>query len=73
MTPPAHAASFLALHHGPTPLLLANAWSIVLARLFASMGFHALATTSGGYAASLGRLDGQLTRDDALEYAAELV
>lgn len=67
------AARFIALHHGPTPLLLANAWDAGSARLFASLGFCALATTSSGYAASLGRLDGQLTRDETLEHAAELV
>lgn len=73
MTPTGLAARFLALHHGPTPLLLANAWDAGSARLFASMGFLALATTSSGYAASLGRLDGQLTRDETLVHAAELV
>ncbi|WP_035776832.1 isocitrate lyase/phosphoenolpyruvate mutase family protein [Arthrobacter sp. H5] len=73
MAPIDLAARFFALHHGRTPLLLANAWSIGSARLFASMGFRALATTSSGHAASLGRLDGQLTRDEALEHVAELV
>jgi 2-methylisocitrate lyase-like PEP mutase family enzyme len=34
------------------------------------LGFLALATTSGGFAASLGRFDGQVTRDEALEHAA---
>lgn len=73
MTPIGLAARFLSLHHGPTPLLLANAWDAGSARLFASMGFLALATTSSGYAASVGRLDGQLTRDETLKHAAELV
>ncbi|MGP9616113.1 isocitrate lyase/PEP mutase family protein [Arthrobacter sp. AOP36-A1-22] len=73
MTPPGPAARFLALHHGPTPLLLPNAWDTGSARLFASMGFLALATTSSGYAASRGRLDGGLTREETLKNAAELV
>lgn len=73
MTPTGPAARFLALHHGDTPLLLANAWDVGSAKLFASLGFAALATTSSGAAASLGRLDGQLTRDETLAHAAQLV
>lgn len=64
---------FLALHHGSTPLLLPNPWDIGSAKLFEAMGFHALATTSSGYAVSIGRVDGEVTREEALEYAAELV
>jgi 2-methylisocitrate lyase-like PEP mutase family enzyme len=41
--------------------------------LLASMGFQALATTSSGFAATLGRADGQVTRDQALEHAALIV
>jgi 2-methylisocitrate lyase-like PEP mutase family enzyme len=50
-----------------------NAWDAGSARLFASMEFKALATTSGGHAATLGRLDGEVTRDEALSHAAEIV
>lgn len=67
------AERFLALHHGETPLLLVNAWDIGSARLLASLGFEALATTSSGHAASLGRLDGSVSRDEALEHAAAIV
>src|SRR5277367_3606123 len=67
------AARFLALHRGERPLLLANAWDVGSARLLASLGFQALATTSSGYAASLGRLDYGVTRDEALAHAAALV
>ena len=42
------------------------------ARLLASLGFPALATTSGGFAATLGRLDGTVTRDEALGHAAAI-
>ena len=42
------------------------------ARLLASLGFAALATTSGGFAATLGRLDGGVTRDEALGHAAAI-
>jgi 2-methylisocitrate lyase-like PEP mutase family enzyme len=47
-----------------------NAWDIGSAKLLASLGFGALATTSSGHAATLGRLDGSVTRDEALEHAA---
>ena len=64
------AAAFLELHHGDRPLLLANPWDQGSAKLFASLGFQALATTSGGFAATLGRLDGHVTREEALGHAA---
>jgi 2-methylisocitrate lyase-like PEP mutase family enzyme len=67
------AARFLALHRGPAPLLLPNPWDRGSARLLASLGFHALATTSGGFAATLGRLDGSVGRDEALAHAAAIV
>jgi 2-methylisocitrate lyase-like PEP mutase family enzyme len=63
---------FLALHHGAAPLLLPNAWDPGTAKLFAFLGFSAVATTSGGHAATLGRLDGQVTLDELLAHAAEL-
>jgi 2-methylisocitrate lyase-like PEP mutase family enzyme len=64
------ARAFRALHQGPGPLLLPNPWDIGSARLLASLGFAALATTSGGFAATLGRLDGTVTRDEAIGHAA---
>lgn len=67
------AARFLELHHGERPLLLANAWDVGSAKLLASAGFQALATTSSGYAASLGRLDYGITREESLAHAAALV
>ena len=67
------AARFLALHLTDTPLLMPNPWDRGTAKLLASLGFQALATTSSGFAATLGRLDGYVTRDEALEHAAALV
>jgi 2-methylisocitrate lyase-like PEP mutase family enzyme len=64
------ARAFRALHEGPGPLLLPNPWDAGSARLLASLGFAALATTSGGFAATLGRLDGEVTREEALGHAA---
>jgi len=67
------ARRFLALHRGGEPLLLPNPWDRGSAVLLASMGFHALATTSSGFAATLGRADGRVTRDEAVEHAAWIV
>jgi len=67
------ATRFLHLHDGPQPLLLANAWDAGSARLLASLGFMALATTSSGHAATLGRLDGSVSREEALAHAAAIV
>ncbi len=67
------ARRFLALHHEEHPLLLANAWDRGSASLLAWLGFTALATTSSGFAATLGRPDGSVTRDEALEHAASIV
>jgi len=67
------AARFKALHEGPEPLLLPNAWDGGSARLLASMGFKAMATTSSGFAASIGRLDGTAVDDESLTNAAAVV
>ena len=67
------AGRFFDLHGGERPLLLPNPWDAGSARLLASLGFEALATTSSGFAASLGRLDGCVTRDEALAHAASIV
>ena len=50
-----------------------NPWDPGSARLLASLGFEALATTSSGFAATLGRLDGSVTLDEVLAHAAALV
>jgi 2-methylisocitrate lyase-like PEP mutase family enzyme len=64
------AARFLALHRPGQPLLLPNPWDLGSARILASLGFAALATTSSGFAATLGRPDGSVTRDQAIGHAA---
>jgi 2-methylisocitrate lyase-like PEP mutase family enzyme len=66
------AASFLALHASGTPLLLPNPWDRGSARLLTSLGFQALATTSSGFAGTLGRLDGSVTREEALAHAGSI-
>src|ERR671922_1227063 len=67
------ADSFLSLHQAGRPLLMPNPWDVGSAKLLQSLGFEALATTSSGFAATLGRLDGQVTRDEALWHAAAIV
>jgi 2-methylisocitrate lyase-like PEP mutase family enzyme len=67
------AERFLALHRAGEPLLLPNPWDLGSARLLASLGFEALATTSSGFAATLGRNDGAVSRDEALVHAAVIV
>jgi 2-methylisocitrate lyase-like PEP mutase family enzyme len=67
------ARRFLSLHRAGEPLLLPNPWDLGSARLLASLGFEALATTSSGFAATLGRNDGSVTRQEALVHAAIIV
>jgi 2-methylisocitrate lyase-like PEP mutase family enzyme len=64
---------FAALHHRDRAFVIPNPWNAGTARLLAHLGFEALATTSMGYAFSIGRTDGSLSRDETLEHAAEIV
>jgi 2-methylisocitrate lyase-like PEP mutase family enzyme len=64
------AVLFRDLHKPGAPLLMPNPWDAGSARVLASLGFAALATTSSGFAATLGRLDGNVTLDEALAHAA---
>ena len=66
------AGRFLALHDRSRPLLQPNAWDVGSARLLVALGFEAIATTSSGFAATLGRPDGSVTRDEALAHAAQV-
>lgn len=64
-------ARFAELHR-ERPLLLANAWDAGSARMLASMGFPAIATTSSGTALRSGRLDYAIDLDTSIAVAAEL-
>ncbi|PZQ49272.1 MAG: 2-methylisocitrate lyase [Rhodovulum sulfidophilum] len=66
---------FKALHDGDGAFVVPNPWDAGSARLLASLGFEALATTSAGYAFSKGRRDSfaALGRDEVLANAAEIV
>ena len=67
------AARFLSLHQGPAPLVIPNPWDLGSAKVLVDMGFEALATTSGGFAATLGRVDGSVRREEAVAHAAAIV
>jgi 2-methylisocitrate lyase-like PEP mutase family enzyme len=67
------ARAFAALHVPGEPLVMPNPWDAGSARLLASLGFKALATTSSGFAATLGRRDGAVTRDEAIAHGASVV
>ncbi|HEV2205829.1 MAG TPA: isocitrate lyase/phosphoenolpyruvate mutase family protein, partial [Candidatus Acidoferrales bacterium] len=64
---------FRALHERDRAFIIPNPWNAGTARLLAHLGFEALATTSMGYAFSLGRTDGSLGRGETLKGAAEIV
>ena len=66
------ATCFAELHRPGTPLLMANAWDAGSAKILAHLGYAALATTSSGFANSLGRHDGGVTRDEAIAHGAAL-
>ena len=65
--------AFLDLHVKGDPLLMPNPWDAGTARVLAALGFRALATTSAGFANTLGRPDGSVTRDEALAHASAIV
>jgi len=62
------AARFWALHESGT-FVIPNVWDGGSAAIMAGLGFQALATSSSACAATLGRLDGEITREEALEHA----
>jgi 2-methylisocitrate lyase-like PEP mutase family enzyme len=67
----AKGEAFRGLHEGE-PFVLPNPWDAGSARVLAALGFKALATTSSGFAFTLGRLDGSVTLDEVVAHAAAL-
>src|SRR5438874_12761904 len=65
------AAAFRALHEGE-PFVIPNPWDAGSARVLAGLGFRALASTSSGFAFTLGRLDGGATLEEVAAHAAAL-
>ena len=67
------AARFRALHQRDGVFLLPNPWDAGSARLLAHLGFEALATSSAASAGTLGRVDGKISRDEALAHVRQIV
>jgi 2-methylisocitrate lyase-like PEP mutase family enzyme len=67
----AKAAAFEALHQGE-PFVIPNPWDVGSARVLEALGFRALATTSSGFAFTLGRRDGGVTLDEMVDHARAL-
>jgi 2-methylisocitrate lyase-like PEP mutase family enzyme len=65
-------ARFRALHEREQLFLMPNPWDVGSARLLAAAGFEALATTSAGFAWSLGRLDQTVSRDELVAHVAAI-
>jgi 2-methylisocitrate lyase-like PEP mutase family enzyme len=65
------AEAFRALHAGEA-FVIPNPWDAGSARVLEALGFRALATTSSGFAFTLGRLDGSVTLDEVVEHTARL-
>jgi 2-methylisocitrate lyase-like PEP mutase family enzyme len=66
------AQRFQALHAAESGFIIPNPWDPGSARLLASLGFQALATTSAGFAFSRGLPDGEVPRDLMMQHLAEL-
>jgi len=65
------AEHFRALHEGE-PFIIPNPWDAGSARVLAALGFEALASTSSGFAFTLGRLDGGVTLDEVIDHTRAL-
>jgi 2-methylisocitrate lyase-like PEP mutase family enzyme len=64
---------FRALHERDSAFIIPNPWDIGTARLLARLGFEALATTSAGYAFSVGQRDNTIGRDEMIAHVAAIV
>ena len=73
LTQAAKGLAFAALHARQGAFIIPNPWDTGTARLLATMGFEALATTSAGYAFSTGRPDNTVSREDTIAHAAAIV
>ena len=64
-------ARFRALHEGD-PFVIPNPWDAGSAKVLAGLGFEALATTSSGFAFTLGRADGSVSLDEVVAHVRAL-
>jgi 2-methylisocitrate lyase-like PEP mutase family enzyme len=67
------AHAFKALHERPGIFVIPNPWDAGSAKMLASLGYQALATTSAGYAFSQGKADGALGLDETLANVRAIV
>lgn len=67
------ALAFKALHEQPGIFVIPNPWDAGSAKMLASLGYQALATTSAGYAFSQGKADGALSLDETLANVRAIV
>lgn len=65
------AEAFRALHAGE-PFVIPNPWDVGSARVLVALGFEALATTSSGFAFTLGRLDGGATLEEVVAHTTAI-
>jgi 2-methylisocitrate lyase-like PEP mutase family enzyme len=66
-------AHFADLHHKPEVFVIPNPWDVGSARILVALGFPALATTSSGHAASLGKPDQHVDLDELLAHVTAIV
>ncbi len=67
------ALTFQALHQADEIFVIGNPWDAGSARILAGLGYRALATSSSAMAGTLGRQDGQVTREEALAHCRVIV
>lgn len=65
-------AAFRALHHGDKAFVIPNPWDVGSAKILEGLGFKALATTSSGFAVSLGKRDGGTTLNEVMDHCRAL-
>lgn len=65
-------SDFVRLHENRELFVMPNPWDAGSTRIFSQLGFKALATTSGGMAYSLGKRDGHVTREEAIEHCRDI-
>ncbi len=73
MTQTEKGRRFRALHTGECAFVIPNPWDAGTARLLGQLGFQALATTSAGYAFSVGKQDATIGRDETMEHVKAIV
>ena len=65
--------AFARLHQSKTAWIIPNPWDVGSAKLLQGKGFKALATTSSGFAYTLGRADGEVSLEEKLQHCRAVV